>query len=94
VPEGEDGLTLVWPEESAFMKRKAEAPANKDALVQAIRAVTGSSLRLVYELRAAGAPTPVATAAAKPALSDEDLVKRFMDEFDAEELPPEPEEQT
>jgi len=36
----------------------------------------------------------VATAAAKPALSDEDLVKRFMDEFDAEELPPEPEEQT
>ena len=94
VPEGEDGLTLVWPEESAFMKRKAEAPANKDALVQAIRAVTGSSLRLVYELRAAGAPAPVAAAAAKPALSDEDLVKRFMDEFDAEELPPEPEEQT
>ena len=94
VPEGEDGLTLVWPEESAFMKRKAEAPANKDALVQAIRAVTGSSLRLVYELRAAGAPAPVAAAAPKPALSDEDLVKRFMDEFDAEELPPEPEEQT
>ena len=94
VPEGEDGLTLVWPEESAFMKRKAEAPANKDALVQAIRAVTGSSLRLAYELRAAGAPAPVAAAAAKPALSDEDLVKRFMDEFDAEELPPEPEEQT
>lgn len=95
VPEGQDGLTLVWPEESAFMKRKAEAPANQSLLVNAIRAVTGSSLRLAYELRAAGAPPPVVAAAAGvPALSDEDLVKRFMDEFDAEELPPEPEEQT
>ncbi|MDA0138130.1 hypothetical protein OJ962_11525, partial [Solirubrobacter sp. CPCC 204708] len=93
VPEGEDGLTLLWPEESAFLKKKAEAPANKDALVQAIRAVTGSSLRLAYELRAAGAPTPAAAAlAAAPTLSDEDLVKRFMDEFDAELLPDEPEE--
>ncbi len=61
--------------------------------MNAIRAVTGSSLRLAYELRAAGTPAPVSAATA-PALSDEDLVKRFMDEFDAEELPPEPEEQT
>jgi DNA polymerase-3 subunit gamma/tau len=91
VPEGEDGLTLVWPEESAFLKRKAESPANKDVLVQAIRAVTGSSLRLAYELRAAGTPAPEA-AAAQPALSEEDLVQRFMDEFDAELLPDEPEE--
>ena len=98
VLEGEDALTLVWPEESGFLKRKAEAPTNKDLLVQAIRAVTGSSLRLAYELRAAGAPAAEAAVitaiAAAPALSDEDLVQRFMDEFDAEELPPEPEEQT
>ena len=33
------------------------------------------------------------TAAGAP-LSEDDLVKRFKDEFDAEELPPEPEEQT
>ena len=56
--------------------------------------MTGSSLRLAYELRAAGDPAPRRAAAARPALSDDDLVKRFMDEFDAEELPPEPEEQT
>jgi len=31
---------------------------------------------------------------AVPALSDDDLVQRFKDEFDAEELPPDPEEQT
>ena len=36
----------------------------------------------------------VAAAAAAPSLSEDDLVQRFKDEFDAEELPPEPEEQT
>ena len=56
--------------------------------------MTGSSLRLAYELRAEGDPLPVAAVARPPKLSDEDLVQRFMDEFDAEELPPEPEEQT
>jgi DNA polymerase-3 subunit gamma/tau len=55
--------------------------------------VTGSSLRLAYELRADHEVVAPAASAA-PALSEEDLVKRFMDEFDAEELPPEPEEQT
>lgn len=98
VPGDDDGLRLVWPEESAFMKRKAEAPANQSALVEAIRAVTGTSLRLAYELRAAGSPPPALPSAggavAPAALSDEDLVQRFMEEFDAELLPDEPEEQT
>ena len=87
---GDHGVTLAWPESSAFLKRKAEDPANREAIVKAIRSVTGSSLRLVYELRA-GDVQPVSAA---PKLSEDDLVKRFMDEFDAEELPPEPEEQT
>jgi DNA polymerase-3 subunit gamma/tau len=87
----DEGLTLAWPESSAFLKRKAEDPANRDLLAKAIRAITGSSLRLAYELREDGAAAPIASA---PAISEEDLVKRFMDEFDAEELPPEPEEQT
>jgi DNA polymerase-3 subunit gamma/tau len=85
-------LTLAWPESSAFSKRKAEDPANRDLIAGAIRAVTGSSLRLAYELRAEHELAAQA-AAAQPALSEEELVKRFMDEFDAEELPPEPEEQ-
>ena len=89
-----DGLTLAWPESSAFLKRKAEDPANRELIAKAIRSVTGSSLRLAYELRAEGDPLPVAAVTATPKLSDEDLVQRFKDEFDAEELPPEPEEQT
>jgi DNA polymerase-3 subunit gamma/tau len=91
-----DGLTIAWPESSGFLKRIAEDPANRDLIVKAIRSVTGTSLRLAYELRAAGDPVPAgaATAAASAPISDEDLVQRFKDEFDAEELPPEPEEQT
>ena len=89
-----DGLTLAWPESSAFLKRKAEDPANRDLIAKAIRSVTGSSLRLAYALRAEGDPLPVSAVTATPKLSDEDLVQRFKDEFDAEELPPEPEEQT
>ena len=27
---GDDGLTLAWPESSAFLKRKAEDPANRE----------------------------------------------------------------
>ena len=88
---GDDGLTLAWPESSAFLKRKAEDPANRDLIVKAIR--VGHRLLAAARLRAAaGRRRPRRRAA--PTLSEDDLVKRFMDEFDAEELPPEPEEQT
>ena len=69
-------LTLAWPESAGFFKRKAEDPANQELIARAIRAVTGSSLRLAYELRADGelaaAPTP------RPRLSEEELVERFV----------------
>jgi DNA polymerase III subunit gamma/tau len=77
-----EGLTLAWPESSAFLKRKAEDPANRELIAQAIRAVTGSSLRLAYELRADAEVAP----AGAPTLSDEELVDRFVQEFDAELL--------
>jgi DNA polymerase-3 subunit gamma/tau len=91
---GDSGLTLTWPESSSFSKRKAEDPENRELIAGAIRAVTGTSLRLAYELRSDGetaggwAPSP------EPELSEDDLVQRFKEEFDAEELPPEPEEQS
>jgi DNA polymerase-3 subunit gamma/tau len=58
--------------------------------------VTGTSLRLAYELRSESDPLPALTptTTAAPKLSEEALVQRFMEEFDAEELPPDPEEQT
>ena len=74
-------LTIAWPESAGFFKRKAEDPTNKDTIARTIRAVTGSSLRLAYELRDMAAP-------AAPKLSEEELVNRFVQEFDAEVLPP------
>jgi len=85
----QDELTLAWPESAGFFKRKAEDPANKETIARVIRAVTGSSLRLAFELRdeaALAAEAPVT-----PQLSEEELVNRFVEEFDAEVLPPEEE---
>jgi DNA polymerase III subunit gamma/tau len=83
--EGED-LTLTWPESAGFLKRKAEDPANKELIAHAIRAVTGNSLRLAYELS-----RHEHDAAHAPRLSEEELVNRFVKEFDAEVLPHEEE---
>jgi DNA polymerase-3 subunit gamma/tau len=82
-------LTIAWPESAGFFKRKAEDPASKETIVRAIRAVTGTSLRLAYELRDDTALA--AQAAAAPRMSEEELVNRFVEEFDAEVLPPEEE---
>jgi len=90
-PSGVDGgeLTLAWPESAGFFKRKAEDPASKETIARVIRALTGSSLRLAYELRDDAALAESAPAA--PQLTEEELVNRFVEEFDAEVLPPEEE---
>ena len=49
-------------------------------------AVTGSSLRLAYELRD---DIALAAGPAAPQISEEELVNRFVEEFDAEVLPEE-----
>jgi DNA polymerase-3 subunit gamma/tau len=81
-------LTLAWGQSAAFSKRKAEAAANRELIAQAIRAVTGASLRLAYTLR-----TDVEQTAGKPVdpgLTEDELIARLVTEFDAEELPPDP----
>jgi DNA polymerase-3 subunit gamma/tau len=82
--DGSD-LTLAWPAASALSRRQAEDPEKRELVAQTIRAVTGVALRVAHEVGAAQA-TP---ASAPPPLSDDELVERFMAEFDAEELPPE-----
>ena len=77
-------LTIAWAQSADFYRRKAEEPACREQIAEAIRSVTGSSLRLAYAL-ADEHELPQATAA--PTLSDDELIDRFMREFDAEELP-------
>jgi DNA polymerase-3 subunit gamma/tau len=80
-------LTLAWPESASFSKRQAEEPAKRELIAQSIRAVTGASLRLAYELGAEH-EAPAAQ------ISDDELVERFKREFEAEELPPSKEEES
>jgi DNA polymerase III subunit gamma/tau len=78
---GERELTLAFPTGAAFLKRKAEQDDNRRVAAEAWRTVSGQSLSLRYELRDADEePTD------SPALSGEELVRRFIEEFDAEEI--------
>jgi len=79
-------LTLTFT--GALSKGKAENPATQALIGRAVRAVTGSTLRLACRLDRGGAPAgaPAAT------LSEDELIRRFVAEFDAEELPPEPDD--
>jgi DNA polymerase III subunit gamma/tau len=78
---GED-LTVAFASSAAFLKKKAEHPDNRAIVTDALRQVTGGRWRLSYELMEVdeeaspeqGVPT------------EEEWVRRFMEEFDAEEL--------
>ncbi len=85
---GQGELTLAWAETHGLSKRKAEDAANRELIGRAIRAVTGASLRLAHELRAEAAEEEQAT------LSADELIERFVEEFEAEILPEEDPEET
>ncbi len=74
-------LTLAFPGGAAFLKRKAEQEDYRRVAGEALKAVTGRRLALRYELRE-DEEQPEGEAV----LSGEELVRRFMDEFDAEEV--------
>jgi DNA polymerase-3 subunit gamma/tau len=79
-----DDLTLAFATTAPFLKKKAEDPNNRMIVGEALRAVTGRRWRLSYELR----ETPGSEGRAEPQQrSEEDWIRRFMDEFDAEEVP-------
>jgi DNA polymerase III subunit gamma/tau len=81
VAVSERELTLAFPAGAAFLKRKAEQDDHRRVAADAFRKVTGQSLVLRYELRDDDDAAP-----GEPALSGEELVRRFMEEFDAEEI--------
>jgi DNA polymerase III subunit gamma/tau len=78
-------LALAFAPSDSFYKKKAEGEEHRVVIVEALRAVSGSSLRVRCELHELAADEP-ATVAAVTAPTDDDLVDRFVAEFDAEEL--------
>ena len=79
--DGED-LTVAFASSAAFLKKKAEHPDNRAIVSEALRQVTGGRWRLSYELLEADAEL----ASGGEAPTEEEWVRRFMEEFDAEEL--------
>ena len=77
----EQDLTLAFS--SPFKKKKAEDPANRMTVGEALRVVTGSRWRISYELREDLKPEDPGYSEEH---SEERWVAKFMEEFDAEEI--------
>jgi DNA polymerase-3 subunit gamma/tau len=76
-------LTLAFPAGAAFLKRKAEQDDHRRVAVEALKSITGQRLALRFELRELA---PEDAPAGPEVLSGDELVRRFMEEFDAEEI--------
>jgi DNA polymerase-3 subunit gamma/tau len=75
-------VTVAFPSGKAFLKRKAEQDDYRRATAEALRSVTGSTLVLRYELR----DEEELPQAEDASISHEELVKRLVEEFDAQEV--------
>jgi DNA polymerase-3 subunit gamma/tau len=81
--KGED-LVVAFSATTPFHKKKAESPDNRATVAAALHEVTGRRWRLSYELQDGIGPYTEDDAAP---LSEDEWVQRFIEEFDAEELP-------
>jgi DNA polymerase-3 subunit gamma/tau len=79
---GED-LTLAFASTAQFLKKKAEDPVNRVTVGEALRTIMGGRWRLSYELRDELSPQGRPEASEH---TEEEWVRRFMQEFDAEEI--------
>jgi DNA polymerase III subunit gamma/tau len=78
--QGHD-VTIAFPSDMAFLKRKAEQDEYRRATTEALRTVVGASLALRYELSDEEPPEVSAVG-----ISHEELVRRLVEEFDAQVL--------
>jgi DNA polymerase-3 subunit gamma/tau len=86
VAVSERELTVAFPADAQFSKRLAEQDGHRRAVVEAFRQVCGEARALRYELRELEPPAMAAPRSAA-GVSGEELVRRLLEEFDAEELP-------
>ena len=82
-----DRLTIAFPSDAAFVKKKAEQ--GRELVAGAVRGLTGHAVSLNFEL--SDEVTPPAGAAT---LDHEQLIERLRAEFGAEEVFEEPDEES
>ncbi|HEX6652974.1 MAG TPA: DNA polymerase III subunit gamma/tau [Thermoleophilaceae bacterium] len=80
-----DRLTVAFPADAAFVKKKAEQ--GRDLVATAVRGITGQSLALDFEL------SDVAPVAGTATLDHDQLIERLRAEFGAEEVFEDPDEE-
>jgi DNA polymerase III subunit gamma/tau len=83
----EDGeAVLAFPPGAAFQKRQAESDAHRQVVVETLRALGGTAMRVRCELRERVEADASEAATPATAPTDDEIVARFVTEFDAEEL--------
>ncbi len=92
VPQSLDGhdLVLAFDTHQAFFCRKAETSAHRAALAEVVRALAGFQPRLSFELADLSTLDP--GVAPPVVVSEAEWIERFKQEFDAQEIVPDPEE--
>ena len=84
---GED-LIVGFPASASFFKKKAEAPANRQIVTDALCQLAGGRWRISYELRD---ELDTSSGDGEPrAYTEEEWIERFKSELDAQEIPIEP----
>jgi DNA polymerase-3 subunit gamma/tau len=78
-------LVVAFPVGSEFNKRKAEQDEHRRLVADAVKALSGHQLVPRYELHQLDVAAP-------ETLSDDKLVQRFVEEFDAEEILDDPDQ--
>jgi DNA polymerase-3 subunit gamma/tau len=81
-----DRLTIAFPADAAFVKKKAEQ--GRDLVANAVRGITGQPLTLAFELSDSVAPS-----AGAATLDHDQLIERLRAEFGAEEVFDTPDEE-
>jgi hypothetical protein len=92
LPIAVDGaqVTVAFPPTADFLRRKANDDGYRECVATAVRTVTGSRAQIAYVL-AELPPAGDRDRAAAELPTEDEWVRRFVAEFDAEEILPEPE---
>jgi len=77
-------VTIGFPSDHTFNKRKAEAPDKREQLAEALETVLGQKLRPAYAVLEGDAEPGAAEE--KGGVDHEALVEKIKSEFDAEEV--------
>jgi hypothetical protein len=82
----EGSVTVGFPVDHTFNKRKAEAPDKREQLAVALGAVLGQKVRPAFDVFGSEAAQAEAEPAEQSGVDHKALVEKIKSEFDAEEV--------